>query len=59
MFLVYYWSVGVVGSSTVDWVADNMDALGEWVGTSLEGAGASEWVNSLVVDLLLLVLLLP
>ena len=50
MFLVYYLSVGVVGSSTVDWVADNMDALGEWVGTSLESAGASEWVNSLVVD---------
>ena len=50
MFLVYYLSVGVVGSATVDWVADNMDALGEWVGTSLESAGASEWVNSLVVD---------
>lgn len=50
MFLVYYLSVGVVGSSTVDWVADNMDVLGEWVGTSLENAGASEWVNSLVVD---------
>jgi len=50
MFLVYYLSVGVVGSSTVDWVADNMDAFGGWVGTSLENAGASEWVNSLVVD---------
>ena len=50
MFLVYYLSVGVVGSSTVDWVADNMDAFGEWVGTSLEAAGTSEWVNSLVVD---------
>ena len=50
MFLVYFLSVGVVGSSTVDWVADNMDALGEWVGTSLEAAGTSEWLNSLVVD---------
>ena len=50
MFLVYYLSVGVVGSATVDWVADNMDAFGEWVGSSLESAGASEWVNSLVVD---------
>ena len=50
MFLVYYLSVGVVGSSTVDFVADNMDAFGEWVGTSLENAGASDWVNSLVVD---------
>lgn len=50
MFLVYYLSVGVVGSSTVDWVADNMDAFGEWTSTALETAGASEWVNSLVVD---------
>ena len=50
MFLVYYLSVGVVGSATVDWVADNMDAFGGWVGETLENAGASEWVNSLVVD---------
>lgn len=50
MFLVYYLSVGVVGSGTVDWVADNMDAFGEWVGSSLETIGASEWANSLVVD---------
>ena len=50
MFLVYYLSVGVVGSGTVDWVADNMDAFGEWTGGLLENAGASEWVNSLVVD---------
>lgn len=49
MFLVYYLSVGVVGSSTVDWVADNMDKLGGWVETSLESLGTSEWVNSLVV----------
>ena len=50
MFLVYYLSVGVVGSSTVDWVADNVDSFGEWVGTALENSGTSEWVNSLVVD---------
>ena len=50
MFLVYYLSVGVVGSATVDWVADNMDSFGGWVGENLENAGASEWVNSLVVD---------
>ena len=50
MFLVYYLSVGVVGSSTVDWVGENMEALGEWVGTMLENAGASKWVNSLVVN---------
>ena len=50
MFLVYYLSVGVIGSSTVDWVADNMDALGEWTQSALENAGTSEWLNSLVVD---------
>lgn len=50
MFLVYFLSVGVVGSGTVDWVTDNMDALGEWTGESLETAGTSDWVNSLVVD---------
>ena len=31
MFLVYYLSVGVVGSGTVDWVGENTDAFGEWV----------------------------
>ena len=31
MFLVYYLSVGVVGSGTVDWVSKNMDAFGEWI----------------------------
>ncbi len=50
MFLVYYLSVGVVGSSTVDWVGEQMEAFGEWAGESLENAGTSEWVNSLVVD---------
>lgn len=50
MFLIYYLSVGVVGSSTVDWVGENVDKLGEWAGNTLESAGTSEWVNSLVVD---------
>ena len=50
MFLVYYLSVGVVGSGTVDWVSENMEAFGEWTAQTLENAGASEWVNSLVVD---------
>ena len=49
MFLVYYLSVGVVGSGTVDWVSDNMDKFGEWVGALLESIGTSAWVNSLVV----------
>lgn len=50
MFLVYYLSVGVVGSATVDWVADNMDAFGEWTSGVLESIGTSEWLVSLVVD---------
>ena len=49
MFLVYYLSVGVVGSGTVDWVSDNMDKFVEWVGALLESIGTSAWVNSLVV----------
>ena len=50
MFLVYYLSVGVVGSFTVDWVGDNIGALGEWIRGGLETAGTSAWVSSLVVD---------
>lgn len=50
MFLVYYLSVGVVGSFTVDWVAGIMDSLGGSVGTFLENIGTSEMINSLVVD---------
>ena len=50
MFLVYYLSVGVVGSFTVDWVAGMAENFGETVGAFLESIGTSEWVNSLVVD---------
>lgn len=50
MFLVYYLSVGVVGSFTVDWIGDCIGTLGETVGTALENAGTSEWLVSLVVD---------
>lgn len=50
MFLVYYLSVGVVGSYTVDWVAGIIEKLQESVGVFLENVGVSEWVNSLVVD---------
>lgn len=50
MFLVYYLSVGVVGSSTVDFVADKVDSFGLWVSETFEGLGVSEWLNSLVVD---------
>ena len=50
MFLVYYLSVGVIGSFTVDWVAGIVETLGEKVRILFENVGASEWVNSLVVD---------
>ena len=50
MFLVYYLSVGVIGSATVDWVGGIFESIGESVGTFLEGIGTSEWLVSLVVD---------
>ena len=50
MFLVYYISVGVVGSATVDFVADSVESLGEFLGEKMSLIGASEWVESLVVD---------
>lgn len=50
MFLVYYLSVGVVGSFTVDWVAGIVDSFGEIVESFLNNIGASSWSVSLVVD---------
>lgn len=50
MFLVYYLSVGVVGSYTVDFIGELVDGLKEVVETSLSGIGVSEWITSLVVD---------
>ena len=50
MFLVYYLSVGVVGSFTVDWVAENVEKFGVLVEQGLTNLGASDWSTSLVVD---------
>ena len=50
MFLVYYLSVGVVGSFTVDWVAENVKCFGEFIEHLLIDIGASAWSTSLVVD---------
>lgn len=50
MFLVYYLSVGVVGSFTVDWISELVDNFGQTVNRFLLGAGASNWAVSLVVD---------
>ncbi len=50
MFLVYYLSVGIVGSATVDWVGAGIDFIGEHIGEFLENIGTSEILNSLIVD---------
>ena len=50
MFSVYYLSVGVIGSCTVDRITGAVENFGEKVGIGLEGLGVSEWLTSLVVD---------
>ncbi len=50
MFLVYFLSVGVVGSFTVDWISDLVKNFGEIVRECLTNLGASAWSTSLVVD---------
>lgn len=50
MFLVYYLSVGVVGSFTVDWISDLVKNFGGIVREGLTNLGASAWSTSLVVD---------
>ena len=50
MFLVYYLSVGVIGSFTVDWIAGIVENFGEHLREALINLGTSEWSQSLVVD---------
>lgn len=50
MFLVYYLSVGIVGSFTVDWVSGIMDAFSENVSNLLTDIGTSDWLVSLITD---------
>ncbi len=50
MFFVYYLSVGVIGSFTVDWISNFVNTFGEKVRLGLEIIGTSKWLNSLVVD---------
>ena len=50
MFLVYYMSVGVIGSFTVDWITGFIETAGKQVGILLNNIGTSEWLNSLLVD---------
>lgn len=50
MFLVYYLSVGVVGSSSTDFVTNLIDKFGQTTRMFLFQIGASNWIVSLVVD---------
>lgn len=50
MFLVYYLSVGVVGSFTVDWIGEKIEIFGEWSRNILENYGTSEYIISLITD---------
>lgn len=52
MFLVYYISVSTVGGIVTDWTNDTLfgEMIGENVAGLLEGVGAADWLNSLVVD---------
>ena len=50
MFLVYYLSVGVIGSTTVDMIGSLTDSVSGWTITALENIGTSEILISLIVD---------
>lgn len=50
MFLVYFLSVGVVGSFTVDLIAGWFESLGEVTEKWLTNLNASDWVISLIVN---------
>lgn len=50
MFLVYFLSVGVVGSYTVEFIGNVVDDFSEWVSVALSNGNVSEWVSSLATD---------
>ena len=50
MFGVYYLSVGVIGSATVDMVDGVVGEFGEGLAKWLDNIGASPWLISLIVD---------
>lgn len=50
MFLVYFLSVGVVGSLTSDFIVNSIGYLGEATRKMLDLAGVSEWISSLICD---------
>lgn len=50
MFLIYYLSVGVVGSATVDWIGEKIQIFKEWSANILNSYGISEYIISLTTD---------
>jgi len=50
MFLVYYLSVGVIGSATVDWIGGMVESLSDITTNGLSSIGTSDILVSLVVD---------
>ena len=50
MFLIYYLSVGLVGSYTVQGISSIVEKVRETVVIILQNTGTSEWLESLVVD---------
>ena len=50
MSFIYFLSVGLVGSATVDLVAGLFQSFSSWVNTSLTNAGASPVIISLLCD---------
>ena len=50
MFLVYYLSVGIIGSATVDLVGEGIEWVSQMVENGLTHIGTSEMLISLVVD---------
>lgn len=50
MFLIYYFSVGVIGSTTVDLVGGAFEKITEIVVNQLEVWNASDWAISLISD---------
>ena len=50
MFGVYYLSVGVIGSATVDMVDGFIGGISDKLGSFLEKVGTSSWLISLIVD---------
>lgn len=50
MFLVYYLSVGVVGSYTVDFISNATDMFSGWVDETFRSINTSDMIRSLIVD---------